>query len=268
MKKSIRKYFELAGPYHSLCREERNLCAVLYHLLAGNPENLSRFLKTIGHEPAKLDTAEIYVEYAHLRDIWNAFGKGKPSGVENETRREFILDALDLQSREDLRNSSVQEFNKFFVARTSPSSKVIESPSNWSIKQLDESFPDDSVGSKGFLRAARFKWCFNVKPDIVIFLSQDEAVSIEAKFESSESKYPSGGEEWKIFQKRGLPKDSQTEIQEKVFELLGIDATHVLLVKKGGDDNQFTWTEVLRALNVDQESRFIQEQIESFLKKC
>jgi len=268
MKKSIRKYFELAGPYHSLCREERNLCAVLYHLLAGNPENLSRFLKTIGHEPAKLDTAEIYVEYAHLRDIWHAFGKGKPSGVENETRREFILDALDLQSREDLRNSSVQEFNKFFVARTSPSSEVIESPSNWSIKQLAESFPDDSGGSKGFLRAARFKWCFNVKPDIVIFLSQDEAVSIEAKFESSESKYPSGDEEWKIFQRRELPKVPQTEIQKQVFKLLGIDATHVLLAKNGGGDGQFAWAEVLRALSLDKESQFIQDQIESFLKKC
>ena len=268
MKKSIRTHFELTGPYHSLCREERNLCAVLYHLLLSNPENLPLFLKTIGREPAKLDNSEIYVEYAQLRDIWHAFGKNKPSEVENETRREFILDSLNLQSREDLRKLSVQEFNKVFVARTSPSSQVIESPSNWSIKQLDKSFPDDSGGSKGFLQAARFKWCFNVKPDIVIFLSDDEAVSIEAKFESSEGKYPSGGEEWKIFQRRGLQKVPQTEIQKQVFRLLGIDATHVLLAKKGGGDGHFTWTEVFRALNVDQESRFIKEQIESFLKKC
>ena len=268
MKKSIRKYFELAGPYHSLCREERNLCAVLYHLLVGNTENLSLFLKTIGHEAAKLDTVEIYVEYAHLRDIWNAFGKGKPSEVANETRRNFILDALDLQSRKDLRNASVKEFNEFFVARKSPSSKVIESPSNWSIKQLHESFPDDSGGSKELHRAACFKWCFNVKPDIVIFLSQDEAVSIEAKLESSESKYPSGGDEWTIFEERGLTKVPQTVIQKQVFKLLGIDATHVLLAKNGGGDGQFSWAEVLRALNLDKESEFIQDQIESFLKRC
>ena len=130
MRKSIREYFELMGPYHSLCREERNLCAMLYHLLLSNSENLPRFLKSINRQPEKADNAEIYVEYAHLRDIWFAFGADNSRSLEekkekkkeqNQIRREFILDALDLPSREDLRSLSVQEFNGLFVARKSPS---------------------------------------------------------------------------------------------------------------------------------------------------
>ena len=118
------------------------------------------------------------------------------------------------------------------------------------------------------LKAARFKWCFNVKPDIVIFLSESEAISIEAKFESSEGKYPSGGAEWNIFQRRGLPKVPQTAIQEQVFKLLGINAVHVMLAKKGDGDDQFAWSEILRGLDVDQEPEFVKEQIQSFLERC
>lgn len=239
---------------------------MLYHLLLSNPENLPRFLKAIGREQATLENAEIYVEYAHLRDIWFALGKSKRSLEEkNQIRREFILDALDLQSREDLRHSSVQDFNRFFVARKSPSSRDIESPSNWSIKQLDKSFPDDSSESHLFLQSTRFKWCFNVKPDIVIFLSQNEAISIEAKLESSEGKYPSGGDEWKTFQTRGLNKVPQTTIQKEVFELLGINAHHVILAKKSSSEDQFTWEEVFRELDVGQEPEFIKEQLDNFL---
>lgn len=265
MRKSIREHFDLTNPYHSVCREERNLCAVLYHLLLSNPENLPRFLKAIGRDPAKLKDAEIYVEYAHLRDIWYAFGKRTQREEKNRIRREFILDALDLQSRDDLRSCDVQEFNKLFVGRKSPSSEEIESPSNWSIRQIDKGFPDGSNESDLFLQATRFKWCFNVKPDIVIFLSQNEAISIEAKLESSEGKYPSGGDEWKRFQRRGLHKVPQTAIQKQVFELLGINAHHVILAKKSRSEDQFAWEEVFRGLDLGQEPEFLREQLDSFL---
>lgn len=265
MQKSIRAYLQQTGPYHVICREERNLCAVLYHLLLSNPENLPRFLKAIGRAPVKLENPEIYVEYAQLRDIWYAFGGSKPSPEEkNQTRREFILDALDLQSSGDLRNLSVEEFNRFFVAREPPSSDKIESPSNWSIMQLDKSFPKDSRESGRFIEAVRFKWCFNVKPDIVIFPSPNNAISIEAKLESTESKYPSGQAESKIFKERSIPKVPQTEIQKQAFDLLGIDAHHVILAKTGGRKDQFAWKEVLCELDAGQEPEFIKKQIESF----
>lgn len=271
MAKSIREHFELTSAYHSLCREERNLCALLYYLLLSNPENLARFLKAIGHEAAKLENAEIYVEYAHLRDIWYALGKCNRTLKEkkNEIRRDFILKHLGLQHRKQLTDSTVQEFNAFFVARKTPSSsKVIESPSNWSIKQIHNSFPVGTGESDKFIRAAHFKWSFNVKPDIVIFLSPEKAISIEAKLEGGESMYPSSKVEKSIFTERKIGRASQTEIQELVFKILGINANHVVLAKKGGNENKFAWEAVLRQLDVEQEPAFVRKQFDSFLERC
>lgn len=269
MKKNFRENFGLTDPYHSLCREERNLCALLYHLLLSNPDNLRRFLMVVGCKPQTLENAEIYVEYAHLRDIWYALGESdQPLEKRNQIRRAFIVEELGLDRDLYVNRLSVQDFNRVFVARPSPSSTHIESPSNWSIKKLNSSFPKDGTESETFLEATRFKWCFNAKPDIVIFLSPDEAVSIEAKLESAEGKYPSGRSERQIFKSRNLETVSQTDIQEQIFKLLGIHAKHVILARNSDGEKTFAWSNVLRALDANQEPNFITKQLRDFLSRC
>ena len=47
MKRSMRDHFGISDPYHQICREERNLCALLYHLLLSSRENLIRLLELV-----------------------------------------------------------------------------------------------------------------------------------------------------------------------------------------------------------------------------
>jgi len=282
MNKCIREFFNLEDkPYYEICREEQNLCALLYHLLLVNPENLQNFLElVVGRKTSRPDNAQIYVEFAYLRDTWKEFGNGGlPLGEQNQRRRHFILSALGLDGHEGLRNCSVEEFNAVFIKKTEKkklSFSHIQSPSSWSITQFDEVEQFDNIFRKGeesekgnqeFLRAARFKWCFNVKPDIVIFTSEDKVISIEAKFESVEGKYPSSPEDKKRFKARNLSYESQTKIQKEMFELLGIEAHHVFVTKKGGEGNHLSWKDVFGILEVSAAPTFLRKQIDSALSK-
>ena len=55
-------------PFSVMNREERHLCAILYHLLA-DTENLRAFRSTLGLELG--DGAEVFVEAAFVRDYFN-----------------------------------------------------------------------------------------------------------------------------------------------------------------------------------------------------
>jgi hypothetical protein len=284
MKKNIREYFGLEKErYYEICREEQNLCALLYHLILADQPYLARFLGLIGCSASQLDDVEIYVEYAGLRDLWNKFGKrGHASNnksalrpeEKNKVRRQFILDKLGLNQRKRFEQMEIQDFNRSFVSSNSNTSpNLIQSPATWQLATLAQTFPE--ANNEEFIRASRLKWCFNAKPDIVIFTSSEKgslekAVVIEAKFESRESAYPSG-KEWKKFGKRYPRRVWQTEIQKQAFELLGFDdAHHVFIDKKGFRENGFSWSQVFNELGVQDANGvpgFIKKQIASALNR-
>jgi hypothetical protein len=265
----IRKFFNLENtPYYEICREERNLCALLYHLLLKAPGNLQKFLTLIGVQTSKLEDVQIYLEFAYLRDIWKRFGE-IGSEEKNQRRRQFILDALKLQNHRKLRNCTVEEFNSFFTSR--PSRKEIQSPSRWSITRFDGLFRKGEKTENGdldlFEEAAKFKWCFNVKPDIVIITSEGEVISIEAKFETGEAKYPSSKLDKAIFKRRNLQFATQTKIQKKMFEILDIEARHLLLAKKSNGDDSYAWKDVFGRMDLNEAPTFLEKQIKYALKR-
>lgn len=120
------------------------------------------------------------------------------------------------------------EFNEYFGAVPLPSEKYIQSPGNWSISKFKDNFPDNDE----FLKVCKFKWCFNVKPDIVIHTSNDHAICIEAKFESGEGIFPTKQTVKDEFNRRELKFVGQTEIQKKIMKLLGIKSKFLFLVQK------------------------------------
>jgi len=242
----IRTVSGVTQPYYVINREERNLCAILYHLLL-LPGNLARFGDLVGRPIRDEGAAEVYFEYAYLRDIWDRLAEG--------AKKELLLSQLDLSqsSLGQLAACDVEGFNAHFKLSRA-SGRYIESPGNWNVGQIDRSFPDDGE----FLRICKFKWAFNAKPDLVIHCSPGEAICAECKLESGEGSYPAISSEQGIFQRRGLPSVRQTEIQRLIMEMLGFDAAHILIQKNeaAGLGGIFSWREVFMALDASQASGF------------
>ncbi|MBA7619585.1 hypothetical protein ES703_26924 [subsurface metagenome] len=255
MMTNIREYLDCNSSYSAINREERNLAAILYHLLLSN-NNLDRFLALI---ECPFDVVEsemgIYLEYAYPRDLWSQI-------KDNTTKRGLVLELLQASNMDALQGMSVLEFNRYFGAVPQPSTRYVQSPGLWSVSRFDRTIEDDDE----FLRVCMFKWAFNAKPDIVIHTSRDRAVCIEAKLESSEGQYPQSGGEKRIFRSRGLEYVSQTNLQRYLMEnLLGIDTWFVFLVQKTGqssDSHQLLlWKDVFRSLDLSDIPRFMRETI-------
>ncbi len=250
---NIREYLNWGGGYSAINREERNLTAILYHVLLLG-DNLSRFLALI-HCPYVVDESEmgIFLEYAYLRDLWSQI-------EDNDTKRGLVLALLKPSKVDELRTVSILEFNRYFGAVPQPSTKYVQSPGRWSVPRFDRTIEDDDE----FLRVCLFKWAFNAKPDIVIHTSKEQAVCIEAKLESSESQYPQATVDKRIFRSRGLSYVKQTILQRYLMEdLLGIETQFVLLVTKVGhtsDTHQvLLWEDVFSNLDVSGLPRFMHE---------
>ncbi len=197
-------------PYYQINREERNLAAILYHflLLPGNLEKCLDSLK-IDFDRGELPKAEIYYEYAYLRDLWNNLGTG-----EEANNKKYNLITSNLPSINGIpERSKIFEINTFFGA-VNTSKTDIQIPSRWSNNYLQEKFAK-------YPEVKDFKHCFNAKPDLVIHLSPTKAVCIETKLESGE----------------GRKKDySQFETQKKIMELLGFtEVKHILIQKEDAD---------------------------------
>lgn len=239
--------------YESICREERNLAAILYHALL-LPGNLERFLRAVQCDDLEFvhDQAGIFFEYAYLRDLWHE-RKGTP-----EQARGLILKLLDIPPGSALEGCSVEEFNRYFGAVPRPSSDKIQSPGNWSIGRYAPNIEDPNL----FLAVCRFKWAFNAKPDIVIHTSRDAAVCIEAKYASVEGRYPTKAAEIAEFQRRGLDRVGQTELQTYILEeLLGIQTRFLFLVQNEGARSEthctVTWKDVFGALDLQGTPAFV-----------
>jgi hypothetical protein len=221
---NIRTFLNYIDGYYKINREERNLTAILYHLLLLD-DNLKLFLKKINNNiPINDSEIGIYFEYSFLRDLWNNIQN------DNDTKRKLILEFLKPVNSDALSNMDIVDFNKYFGAK---SESYIESPGNWSIRNYDKTI----IENDEFLEVCKFKWCFNIKPDIVIHTSNDSAVCIEAKFESKEGQYPSGIDK-QIFRRRMLPSIGQLSIQKKLMEeLLGLQTDFIFLVQKKSESN-------------------------------
>jgi hypothetical protein len=243
---NIRRLSGENNEYYKLNREERNFCAILYHLLLEN-NNLEKFLTLIDCK-YEVNEPEIYFEYAFIRDIWHR--------IENQTKKNIIMERFP-SKRKDWEEKDISGFNEAFISRT-PSTKEIESPSNWNVKKLNESFENDK---QEFLNACIFKWAFNAKPDMVIHTSQNTAICIECKLESGEATYPSSLEEKEIFNSRfGYKKRvKQTEVQEEIMKLLGFDTRHIIIANlESPNETTFTWKEIFSKLERPNNS-FIQK---------
>ncbi len=246
--------------YFKINREERNLCAILFHiLLIGN--NLKLFLKKIDCNFPIIDSEKsIYLEYAFIREIWENIRKKNGISEGNIIKKKIILDILNLSKTRYLEEMSISNFNNFFVQSITrkPSSVEIESPGNWSIAQFDKNVSDNDE----FLKVCKFKWSFNAKPDIVINTSNSQAVCIEGKFKSGEGIYPTNKIEKEIFHRRNLTFVGQLSIQPVIMNLLNIESKYILLANsKIHSDTHvpFTWKEIFGEMDISECPIFIKE---------
>jgi hypothetical protein len=250
--------------YHTINREERNVAALLYHILLVNG-NLQRFLTTIDCRlPVVADELAIYVEYALLRDLWRQIGLTEAIEEEaNQRRRDLIRQLLPLSNADILRATSEADFNRYFIAEHKVSRDTIQSPGAWNLLRLSQSIADDQE----FYQACMIKWAFKAKPDIVIHTSHDAAVCIEAKYESGEGRYPVGKAEVAEFRRRqGKGASvSQTEVQRYLMQdVLGLETQHIMIRKRPKPDAAqatYTWAHVFRDLVLDGVPDFAREWI-------
>ena len=130
------------------------------------------------------------------------------------------------------------------------------------MRKYDQNFPDNN----DFLRVCRFKWAFNIKPDIVIHLNRNKALCIEAKYESGEGYYPSTTEEVEIFERRSIPRVGQMELQKYMMEdLLGIEMDFMFLVSKKQTSETHrivTWAEAFESLDLTGMPAFVTKMVE------
>src|SRR5690554_1612749 len=232
---NIRSHFKWSKPYHLINREERNICAILYHLIQTN-NNIYKFAELLDVNKDELNEYSIFFEYSYLRDIWHEI-------KDDHAKQSYIVTALGYPEHHWLSKCSFIEFNKYFGAAPKPSEKHIQSPSNWAISNFDKNIKDNAE----FLAASRFKWCFNAKPDIVLHYGKDKAICIEAKLESGVGVYPGTEKDKDVFRQRGLESEKQTDTQIEIFKLLGISAKFFILsLKKAGSGRihkPITWHE-------------------------
>ena len=109
---NIRQELGFHDPYWTINREERNYAALLYYALLSG-DNLPRFLKYVGCTfPYEREHLAAYVEYAYIRDLWEA------RKASNELKRQVITKLLDTPDVRSLQGVSVLEWNQHFGVST------------------------------------------------------------------------------------------------------------------------------------------------------
>ena len=252
----IRKTIGLSPNYSTINREERNYAAILFAALC-IPDNAQRFLKACGyHQEIDADFG-IYFEYAYVRDLWHTIS-------DEEIKKSIIRDHLKIKNIDAILNLPLNEINQLFGVTGQASAKFMQYPGKWSISKYHYHFLDND----DFLAICKFKWAFNIKPDIVIHLDKDHAICLEAKYAASESVYPASTQDRRIFNARGLADYSirQIKLQDYMMQvLLGIQTDFLLLVPKQKNDSKYksiTWAEAFSYLDTEQMPTFAKIMIE------
>ena len=252
MTMNIREISHNNSHYYEI-NQERNYAAIFFAALC-KEGNAARFLQAYGLQEEIGPEFGIYFEYAYLRDLWNTVRS-------EDIRKEIIKQNLPIQGIDDILQTPVKEINRKFGA-VNPSSKEIQSPGRWSMGKYDQNFPDNN----DFLRVCRFKWAFNIKPDIVLHLTKNKALCIEAKYESGEGYYPITTEEVAIFERRSIPRVGQMELQKYMMEdLLGIEMDFMFLVSKKQSSETHrivTWAEAFKNLDLTGMPAFVLKMVE------
>lgn len=245
---NIRQIAGMSPNYYEINREERNYTAIFFAALS-KPGNAEKFLKYCGYESSIGQEFGIYFEYAYLRDIWSKIN-------DEEKRRDIIRRKLQINNIEEILSKTPIEINKIFGVGGKASSEFIQYPGKWAIVKYDRHFPDND----DFLKICRFKWAFNIKPDIVIHLDKDRSICIEAKCESREGSYPATGKEKVIFRNRGIKYVGQMELQKYMMEeLLGIKTDFIFLVFRKGKSSThkvISWAEAFGAIEMNDMPKF------------
>ncbi|MFI5387627.1 MAG: hypothetical protein ACHQ50_16080 [Fimbriimonadales bacterium] len=218
-----------------------------------------------------MEDAEIYVEFAYLRDWWSGLlahhGGKKKANVE---KHEFIRKGI--ASFPQLRGVAAalpvvdepSEFNRKFMGESGARiKKDIVYPGRWSVKAIDENFEGTE-----FQYLCWFKWAFNIKPDLVIVLAGQPPLVVEAKLLSPEAQYPTGSE-CKIFDKKELGPDKgrvgQFELQRIMFDhLLQTPCRSVVLKRDALPDGHncvITWKDVFDRMDVGDSIPFVKRLI-------
>jgi hypothetical protein len=235
--------------YYRTSREKRNHAAILYHLLLSDTKNLQRFLELVGHKPTKgLEELEVYYEYAWLRDHWYGMKR------DNEAKKKYLLGLLPESLRSTLEPMDPLEWNRFFAAQPVPSPKRFQSPARWSPGTMP-----NGIDRATFARISRLKWCFNVKPDLVIITGERQAVCIETKFDSLQTSYQEPNPAYPE-----LEPVTELQCHRYMFEHLMDDGpwevSYVLLSKKKTESEEFTgitWQEVFDRMDASNSHPFV-----------
>ena len=257
--------------FYQFVREERFFCSILAHLLMQEGANLKSFHDLVGDRigersrvnDVNFHDAEIYLEFSFLRDRWDSLGR------DNEAKRTLIMTLLsrvpELQ-RHGIPEfpKAIADFNAFFMGpRGLRIKRDISSPGQWSVATLSERFGTEPEQFRGF---CKFKWSFNIKPDIVLLIPGSKPLCIEAKLESVEGQYPANSKEREIFDKIfGIEEGrvGQLKLQQFMFETLLEDPCDSLFLSRNpGPGAHVTWHEVFERLDVNSSIPFVRSLIE------
>ncbi len=251
-------------PFYRFVREERLFSATLVHLLLQRGHNLKEVLELVktrlpgpAIDTSHLEEAEVYMEFTRLRDHWNSLGK------DNTAKRDLIFELLEraggLTRHLDTVPEGITEFNQLFMgSRGGTSHRKIAYPGSWCVDILAQRFEGSPQVFREF---CRFKWAFNIKPDIVVLVPGSGPLCIEAKLERGEGQYPASQGERVIFDRMFGPRGGrvqQVELQRFMFEkllaapchLLTIGRTPVGRAAKRSQTPFLAWTEAFQALDV------------------
>jgi hypothetical protein len=179
----------------------------------------------------------------------------------------------------------IEAFNRAFGVAGQKSREWIQFPGQWSVRGSNESGflyqqRDTWIADPLALRETlKFKWAFNIKPDLVIHLTNTRVIVIEAKDASGEGSYPTGADATELnrfFAEAGEAQFNIGQVAEQRYlfeELLGMDATFVLLtrrskdVSKGNFDTSFTWRDAFTTLDTSGEPPFVQRWTKKYTEE-
>jgi hypothetical protein len=250
---NIREICGLDPNYSEINREERNYSAIFYAALMKS-DNSRAFLNMLGASESRGDDFGVYFEYAYLRDIWSTIS-------DERTKKNILRRFLPISNIDDILARSPQDINQHFGVGFKVSKSFIQQPGRWALSKYDKTIPNED----DFLKVCKFKWSFNIKPDIVIHLDKNRAICIEAKYESGEGQYPGTEGDKAIFNRRNIPYVGQMELQKYMMEeLLGIQTEFVFLVyKKSKSETHtvLTWRDVFARLDTADLPKFARTMI-------
>jgi hypothetical protein len=242
--------------YIEVNREERHFCALFAHALLSSGlarNSLSELVLSRSNIQLDPNNMEVYIEVAALRDYWKTLDDSKTySANTHEKRRQFLNKIIE---NTPLHPNVIDKYQFFWTKGIDGKNTKLWNPGHWSEKAIKADMVS-IIEQKKFLN---IKWAFNAKPDMMI-ASSNQAILIEAKLESPESKY-------------GQSDGDQEEIQKLVGYLLTkivpafreIQFHNMLLAKENPNPKKtkwplsITWREVINIIGETDLDEFTKE---------